>query len=274
MEKKLLTYEAYQLTYFVFGNGDKTLLCFPGYARGGEDYALLSTLLPDHRLICLNYFFTDIYKYHDNPRQSPISKEQYLKFIRALMLKEKIIDCDIVAYSMGARLAMCFLEEHQASKVVFMAPDGLIKSRIQSFVQSRIGAFVFRQFVVKRPRFFDSSIRLLSRLKIISESQQRFLNFYLDTPDKKELVYNTWMSSRDLNPSFEKLNMAKHRYTVFFGTYDRLVKPYLSELLHRNIDETADAVIVESGHNMMKSEIFVLVADVLNKKSTTHGVVL
>src|SRR5690606_13035512 len=157
------------------------------------------------KVIGISFFFIDDWTYpKEQIVKTQITKQEYLACIRSILKTENISEFDFLVYSMGARFTLCLLEEYNPSNAFFLAQDGIVRNRSQQFVSSWFGRLLFRQFV-QRSKLFFSFVNALKSVKLISKSTVKFLTYYLDIKEKRNMVYNVWLSSKRLVPDNSKL---------------------------------------------------------------------
>ncbi|MDX1903825.1 MAG: alpha/beta fold hydrolase [Thermonemataceae bacterium] len=177
------------------GSGEKVLFAFHGFGQTPNFVEVLAEKLPQYTI----YSF-DLLSFGKEP-----SKKEVLRLINSFCKQYKITEFAILAFSIGGKMALSFLENcHQnISKVCLIAPDGFKKHFFYEFAVSRFGKILFWKFI-KNPLFF---IKLAKRLLPSSFSKElKIIEKYTQTPPKRFLLWRTWLANRFLYPNHKKLH--------------------------------------------------------------------
>ena len=252
----------------MFGEGPECWVCFTGYGRNAKDYEVLAALMPSTKIIAINYFFEGEGGYPETRlNQNAIRKEEYVQLVRQILDTEGVNSFHLLAFSMGGRLSLCVLEEDlPVSSVIFMAPDGIMISRWHGFSASKVGQALYRALVLKRPRTFFKGVHTLRYIRVISPAMLKFLNYHLGTAEKRERVYQVWLSSHKLIPEHERVATHGYRFFLFLGKYDRIITAEIGHLFKKHIAEDVKIRWLECGHDMMQEDIFRAVLHTVNRE--------
>ncbi len=257
MNRKLLTYSNITLEYFTRGNGAKGVLLFPGFGRTAEEFMDLMQTKDPCLFIAINHVYVgnSIVKNDDL-----IDKSDFIHLIDLILEKEieKNAEIDIIAYSMGGRLALCYLEQvnTRITRTTLLAPDGLFINGWQKLTGKKIGRFIFREVIIKRPKTFFAFVKFLRILRLIPTHLPKFLKFHLDTSENRMLVYKVWSTTSRLIPDHDKIKQTHTcQFDLILGKHDKTIPLQVAEIFKKQISSEVDVLEVESGHDLMKVEV-------------------
>ncbi len=245
-----------KLHYLQMGSGKQLLLAFHGY---NNDAGLF---LPFERIIGHQYTIVSVdMPYHGKSQW--MRGELNMAMMGELFLHFKstyeVNSVSLLGYSMGGRICLKLVEHfsRDIDKVVLMASDGLRFNFFYHFLtRTIIGKSLFKSFVEK-PEKYTSLIDKLRKWQWIDESRYKFAMQYLQTPAKRQFLYNVWPAMSALVPltSRVKANIRKQQIPVylFMGDYDRVIPKQLAIAFCRDLPE-ARLQILDKGHWLMDSE--------------------
>lgn len=192
MKQKYLRVGKSKLSYYVFGNGDKTMLMFHGY---GQDALLYSDLpekfLEDYRCISIDLFGHGCSSFY---HEEQINPEGWGEFIESLLKEEQVGLFSVLGFSLGGRVAINTVKlfSKRVQGLVLLAPDGIIDSFIFK-VATRKGILrkVFKRMVFY-PKFYNQIIRGVKALNIIDPSSIDFVQRVMSTRSRRYRLYRVW----------------------------------------------------------------------------------
>ncbi len=257
MIRKLLTHSGITLEYFKFGSGNKTVLCLPGFGRSAEEFAMFLNNTQCTYIAINHVYIGDSIVENDRL----IEKKEFNDLLDRIIHEEagEFETIDIIAYSLGGRLALCYLEQYptRVNRMTLLAPDGLFINGWQKLTGKRIGRFFFKQIIIKRPRTFFGSVKVMRSLRFIPAHLPKFLKFHLDTPEKRLLVYKVWSTTARLIPDLDKVKQGHNcQFKLILGTYDKTIPLKAGQIFKKRVSSEVEMIEVESGHDLMKEEIF------------------
>ena len=85
-------YKEFVLEYFVFGNGDETLLAFHGFGRNAKDYEVFDNILKDkYKVISINLFHHGNSVYPANRiTENTLQKIELKEIFEAFLFDQKV----------------------------------------------------------------------------------------------------------------------------------------------------------------------------------------
>jgi pimeloyl-ACP methyl ester carboxylesterase len=261
MEHRILSYKNSAVSYYRFGSGPNTAICFHGFGEdgrlysflekyAGNDYTFYSLDLPFHGKTEWNegLLFThkDLHQIireilEENNTKPQISKPQY----------------SILGFSLGGRIALSFYQAQPESikKIILLAPDGLKVNFWYWFAtQTWIGNGIFA-FSMKYPGWFFGFLKAVNKLGLVNASVFKFVNYYIGNKEARRLLYQRWTTLRKLKPNLLRIKTCIRQYKtqtrLLYGKYDRIILPVRGEKFQKGIEEFCTLTVIDSGHQVV-----------------------
>ena len=257
MTSRLLLYKHSTIHYLLLGAGEKTAICFHGYGedagsfefleeRAGKEFRFITIDLPFHGKTVwnegLNFTTTD------------------LQAIVEAILKEaglKNHSVTLVGFSLGGRMVLSLYESisHQIEKIVLLAPDGLkVNFWYWLSTQTLLGKRLFR-FTMEHPNWFFRFLKLINALGFVNRSIFKFVNYYIDNKNIRQLLYQRWTCLRKLRPNLavikKQITDRNTQVRLLYGKHDRIILPVRGEKFCKGLGENVKLSIIESGHQVL-----------------------
>lgn len=253
------------LHYYKLGQGPNILLAFHGIGQDGIScFKPFAENLSDYYTI---YAF-DLYFHGKNIEKSAtdfsenevITKEIWVEVIREFLDKESISRFDIAGFSMGGRFALATLESfsNQIDKAFLIAPDGISEHPLYTLASGFAPTRKLFGWFMQNPKTFFKAANIFQKVGFVHSSLYRFTQNVLNTPEKRQSIYNSWINFRklhfDIPALYKKIQVHDISLYLFVGKYDKLLKvsavKKLADLL------PADKyVILQSGHSQLVEKV-------------------
>ncbi|MFZ6051068.1 alpha/beta fold hydrolase [Halocola ammonii] len=249
-----------KLEYITRGEGSQIILAFHGFGRKAEDFLLFEPLLrPDQKLVSVNIFQHGESRFPEHRiERDPVNDKEWSDLISKILEREKAESYWVMGYSLGGKLALqtSLTMAFKPKGILLFAPDGIKINKLYSFTsKTTAGRAIYKQ-VLKRPKPFFKLADLLKFLRIISDKIHRFVNFHMDTHQKRRLVYDTWLIFRNFEPNLREvaLTVEKYEMTVhmLFGKYDKIIPPAHGEKMAEILKNPKSLHVLESGHLLLE----------------------
>ena len=241
---------------FSAGSGDPLLLCFHGFGETcnsfdclspleGETFTLVAVDLPGHG--------ETVWK---EPRFTPDDLGDLIGLILERFGKKQ---AHLLGNSLGARFALCAEEKVPGlvGSLVLLAPDGLRDHFWYRLATATAWSNRFFQFLMKYPSFLFRIIRLGRGIGFFNASVERFFKLNMETPEKRQKVYEIWTSMMGMNPDVERVKaIMKARGTsllLVYGQFDRVSPVKLGESIFQG-QPGFRMVILPKGHHLLSEE--------------------
>lgn len=253
------------LHFYKSGNGPNILLAFHGIGQDGLTcFQPLANQLENHYTI---YAF-DLY-FHgksiepstiDFSKNEIITKEIWTQTIQEFLIKENISRFNVAGFSIGGRFALATLESFssQINKAFLIAPDGVSEHPLYTLA-SRFSPMrnLFR-WSMKNPETFFKAANIFQKAGLVHSSLYRFTQHVLNTPEKRQSIYNSWVAFRklhfDIPLLYQKIKSDQVDLYLFVGKYDKLLKvsavKKIADLLPSN-----RFIILQSGHSQLVEKV-------------------
>lgn len=199
------------------GTGEKCMLAFHGFGQNPQVFEYLENILPEYTI-----FSFDLLSFGREP-----SKSQVLKLFEKFFQKQQIEKFNLLAFSIGAKVALVILENfsEKIEKITLIAPDGFEKRFWYQFATSIWGKPLFWQFV-RHPQWIYPIADFLSKISLISKVKYKQIKNFTDTPPKRLLLWKTWLSQKNFSPQLKNISQILAQKTmkmqIFLAHQDEL----------------------------------------------------
>lgn len=246
---------AKNLPFHKLGSGPRILLAFHGIGQDGSScFAPILASLGIHYTIYA--FDLPFHGQHGDAPFEVILKAEWKKSIQEFLKETNITRFDITGFSIGGRFALATLEAfpENIDNAFLIAPDGVSEHPMYTLATRVPPARWIYGWLMRHPGVFFPGVHVARTLKLASKSLVRFTQQVLNTPEKRQTIYRSWVAFRDLRfdiPALVKTaNANQVTIYLFAGVYDSLLKPKavrkLAELLPQN-----QYIELKSGHTRL-----------------------
>lgn len=218
------------LHFSKFGHGPNILLAFHGIGQDGlRCFQCFEEPLGAHYTI---YAF-DLFFHGQSGAisENVVSKEFWTATIQDFLNQHQITVFDIAGFSIGGRFALATLEAfaEQVGNVYLIAPDGVSEHPLYTLASRFWPTRMIFKKLLQYPELLFKTSDLLQRAGLISSSLNIFTQKVLDSPEKRQSVYHSWVSFRklhfDILGIFRLTKQNKVTIHLFVGKFDKLLKP-------------------------------------------------
>jgi len=260
------------LHFHKLGHGPNILLAFHGIGQEGASCfkPFEDNLGKYYTIYAFDLFFHGQShlpeERHAFSEPEPITKAIWKDVIQGFLTKNQISRFDVAGFSMGGRFVLATLEafSDKIDNAFLIAPDGISKHPLYSFATGFAPARRLFRRCMKHPKTFFRAVKYLENTGIINQSLQRFTQHVLNTPEKRQTVFNSWIAFRPLQFDIPKLyakTQADHvELFLFIGKYDKLLPPKavkkLSDLMPEQYYQ-----ILQSGHGSLVHKVATLLSE-------------
>jgi pimeloyl-ACP methyl ester carboxylesterase len=240
--------------YHEYGTGAKPMLAFHGYGMTGKQFHVLKdSILTKYHVYGFDHFF------HGESALEGWAEEHILAGMPKALVKSYLEEwfkvygkqkVSLMAYSIGARLALILLEEFPEwiDEIILMAPDGLSVYKGFDFLTNKPAGKYFFRNATKSKWIAPALLRNLRRLRVIDDNLYNIAYNEIDTAGKRLDVYYTLNLIRLLQPETDKvallMNQHQIKCTLIFGRDDKLFPksaaiPFITRLEKVEVHEVA-----------------------------------
>lgn len=258
MNSLYINYRSSAIHCLRIGSGPKAVLAFHGFS---EDSAGFLELAPAFGVEYTVYAFD--FPWHGRTRwreKRPLSPDDLEAIVQQLLLQEGIQRFSMFGFSMGGRLCLCLAEAFagRLDALFLAAPDGIRTHKVFNVAVYPVwGRWLFR-IITRRPGLFFYIVKLLYRNRRISRFLYEFTVNHMDTREKRERIFQTWVSLKhfvpDLSGVKQVLNTHEVSVHLFFGEYDKVIRPGVGRVLISGLNH-ATLDIVPKGHKLVSSAL-------------------
>lgn len=271
---KLISVNGLQLEYLRFGTGAKILFCFHGFGRNAGDFLAFENSLASHyQIISVNLF------HHGNSffpegrlANKPMTFDELSHFFNALRKQEKVERFSLMGYSLGGKVALTLAQlfTPELDALYLAAPDGIKANPWYYFAsQTKLGQTLNKKSI-SNPWIFDWFMKGSSALGLANKKQARFAQSNMLSEQKRQQVYNIWMTHRKIKPKLEvlerQLKFHEVNTLVFVGKFEKVIPVVPVKNFVERLGEYGSYVELDSGHQINFEMLGELIKNRLNKK--------
>lgn len=264
-ESHHIPFRSSELHYLRWGQGPEWLFCFHGYGEDSSSFLCLEKeLAATYTVIAIDLPFHGQTQWREGLLLEPADIWQLVNQIRP-----QGQPFHLMGYSMGGRVALQLLQlvPDQVRSMVLVAPDGLHKKIWQKLAtRSQLGKRLFKQ-VMDRPQWLLRTLDLASRLGLYNPNLLRFVHYYLDESEAREMLYQRWTTMRKFRPDRKRLKQLIRQYKIpvhlLFGRYDRVILTRHGAAFSRNSDGYIRLTELPAGHQLLREKYAAAIATFL-----------
>lgn len=251
-------FEGARLGYNKSGTGRSALLAFHGFGQDHTSFYAINEALAEHYTI---YSF-DLF-FHGKSEwpfgDHPLTKNQWNRIITRFLSDQDINRFSLMGYSLGGKFVLATLEtlSPRVDSVFFLAPDGI---QLNFWYRLATGTRPMRALlksIIDRPGLFTGTARWATRIGLVDKGIARFANTQMDSTEKRQQVYLSWVVFRWLAFNMKhiaRLINARPIDTRFFiGRFDKMITEKTIAPLHLKL-KNSKLKILESGHTALISQ--------------------
>jgi pimeloyl-ACP methyl ester carboxylesterase len=248
-----LTYKNSTLSCQQSGHGEKVLLLFHGFGQHHRAFtALTETLASHYTLYAFDLFFHGNSQWNEG--EQPLEKETWKEIMSQFLSEHRIEKFSVLGFSLGGKFALTTLElfPTQTENIFLLAPDGIKTSLWYSLATYPLLLRRFFKSMILKPGRLHAITALLHRLHLADSGLLRFAESQMDTQEKRERVYYSWVVFRHLHFDMRKtaglLNHHSIRLLLITGRHDKIITTQnMQRLLQHVVDYKLE--VLDTGHN-------------------------
>jgi len=247
------------LKFIKIGKGIKNALAFHGFGQDNSYFAPFESIFgQEYTIYCFNLPFHG----DDTTIKSgiPATKDILKDFFQNFFDKNHVAAFTNIGFSIGAKMSIALLElfPERTEKMVLMAPDGFRTNIWYNLgTGSRATRSLFKYFV-HHPDFFFKFSESMASLRLIHPGTVRFAKTQMNSLEKREKVFYTWMFLRKLRLSKDRIInlLIKHKVQIFIflGKEDKIILERHFRFIEDNKKIESNITILPAGHNDLIKE--------------------
>jgi pimeloyl-ACP methyl ester carboxylesterase len=256
-EYSFLSDGTFTLPYKCFGKGEELLLCFHGFGRSADDFQRFEAHLGEkYTLIAFDFLYHGPHAASPYKRIPSFTPADLSNLIEKILWERKKVRCSLMGYSQGGKTVMGLVHKvpHRIHELIVLAPDGMKKNSIRSFISKTVLGRKIGLFFVKNPALLHHAIKGLYALHFIPEKVKIFFINNTDNLEKRYKIYHTWMAMRkyEIHPHMMDHYFKAKKISVdfFIGRYDAIIPLKSAEHFLKQFQSKIDLHVLECGHDL------------------------
>ncbi len=240
------------LAYQKSGHGDKVLLLFHGFGQHHKIFETLTEAMSSHyTLYAFDLFFHGNSKWSD---ETPLEKETWHEIIHKFLNENKINQFSVLGFSLGGKFTLATLElfPDRIDHVFLLAPDGIKTNFWYSLATYPLLLRRFFKSMILKPGRLHAITTVLHALHLVDNGILRFAESQMDTQEKRERVYYSWVVFRHLKFDMKTiaglLQAHSIQFTLVVGKHDKIITTENMRQLLRYLNDY-QLEILNTGHN-------------------------
>ncbi len=261
MEHFLLAYKNSQISYYRFGVGPKSAICFHGYGEEASVYGFLEKYASNE----FTFYSIDL-PFHGKTEWNEglnFSNEDLQQILKEIFNKDNrhltpdTRQLSLLGFSLGGRIALSLYQSQPTTidKLVLLAPDGLkVNFWYWLATQTWLGNKFFA-FTMKKPEWFFGFLKLMNKMGLVNASIFKFVSYYIGDKEVRQLLYARWTTLRKIRPGLNRIKsfIRNNKTTVklVYGMHDRIILSSVGEKFKKGIEEHCSISVIHSGHQVL-----------------------
>lgn len=253
MPSGFVHYKKSALHFTTVGTGPRSLLLFHGFGQDNNIYdSLAGNLSSDFTIYVFDLYFHG--KSTWGHGEIHLTKDHWKETILMFLAESKIQNFSVAGFILGGKFALATVEAmpERIHEIFLLAPDGIKTSFWYSMATYPVLLRRLFKSMIHHPVRFLSISKLLHQLKLVDKSLMKFAEYQMNSEEKRNRVYYSWVVFRHLTFDLDNLasiiNQHKISVTIVVGQFDRVIQPkamegFLKKLNHYRFETP------EVGHN-------------------------
>lgn len=242
------------LHYQKHGSGEKPLLVFHGFGQSAFTFQFLSSAAvgQTHTLYLFDLFF------HGDSvwalEETALEKSVWKNLMELFFQQESVSRFSVLGFSMGGKFALSTVESFpdRVAKIYLLAPDGIKTSFWYSMATFPHALRHLFKSMITHPKRFHRLVTGAHAIGLIDKGILRFVEYQMNTEEKRRRVYNSWVVFRHLKFDLQKIANVINQYApelVFIvGKHDKIITASSMNRLLKKVNNY-QLEILEAGHN-------------------------
>jgi pimeloyl-ACP methyl ester carboxylesterase len=241
------------LSYRKQGTGALPLLLFHGFGQAHQAFVPLVKILSEkYTLYTFDLFFHGESQW--NHGETPLEKDFWRELMHSFFQQETIRTFSVLGFSMGGKFALATLESYpdRCKEIFLLAPDGIKTSFWYSLATYPLAFREIFKSLIAHPKRFHSIATWAHRFRLIDRGILRFVEYQMNTEEKRTRVYHSWVVFRHLKFSLKKIGSLIDRHqiqlTLLVGKHDKIITAANMGRLLGHVN-SCRFEILDAGHN-------------------------
>lgn len=246
------------LEYYIFGNGEETVICLHGHGRSAHDFEFIQS--PKRKVIALHLFYHGAsYFPEERIEHAPLELKEFIDLIHLLLVKENVSKFHLFAFSQGGRFSLCLLPViwEKILTITLISPDGMDNYSFYNWSSRRKWARLLFKRWEKDPKKLKHISKIAVKIGLMRPKVRTFVNEFSSNKEAFRRASLTWRAFRILQPNPAEIGQTirKHRipFIIIMGTYDQVIRPKQAYAFEKKCGLNNCVVEVSNGHNFFKT---------------------
>ena len=244
-----------------------TLIAFHGFSEDGRSFLPLAPALGDTYTV----YALDIPYHGKTAWREPhhFTTDDLRGLISLLLAEQGISRFSVLGFSMGGKCAMIATKYFaaQIDALWLLASDGIRTNRIYNVaVYPAWGRELFKT-TIRHPQWLFAVVEVAVKLKLITPWLQKFTRNHMATQEKRQCLYDTWISMAGFNPDIAKVKATISEYHIrtilIFGNRDEVIRPEVGASFALDLQE-AVFMPIERGHYFIDERLNPVITEALS----------
>ena len=254
---KIVRKNSLQLEYFMFGDGDETIICFHGHGRSAFDFEFLEH--QNRRVISIHLFFHGNSTFPVNRvEKEPLNTHEFIDLFKLILKEENIIRFHLFAFSQGGRFSLCLTPffGKQIQSLTLIAPDGMDNYSFYNWSSRQLIARKLFTYLEQHPKKVHRYSTIATKLRLMRPKVKEFVNEFTSDPTTFRNASLTWRAFRLMLPNNEAISKTIKQndipLLIIMGKFDQVIRPKQAYRFAEKLGVQNCVVEVENGHNFFK----------------------
>lgn len=265
-ETGYITFKHSQIHYIRFGSGPKILFALHGFSEKAESFLVLEPPLGKrYSVIAIDL------PYHGNSKWNEpdfFSTGDLIDLFTLFIEKFNVGRFSILGFSMGGKCAL-YIAKNFAPKIdelILLASDGIKTNKLYNVaVYPKWGRQLFKT-TINNPGWFFAFIKIAQKLNLITPWLFKFTNNHMDSKEKRQRLYYTWISMGSFSPDIDLVKKRLNDYNIltllFFGLRDEVIPISVAEFFAKDLIN-CKLTKLERGHYFIDERLIPYLEDAL-----------
>lgn len=258
-----------QLEYFIYGSGDKTVVCMHGHGRSAHDFDFIAS--EKRRVISIHLFFHgESFFPEERIEKQALTTAEFIDLFKLILLQEKVDRFHLLAFSQGGRFSLVALPHFPKDilSVTLIAPDGMDNNSFYNWSSRQHWARrVFKGFEGDPSRLITLS-NIAAKVKLMRPKVKDFVHQFASDKHAFKRASLTWRAFRQVlpdNSAIAKTIQENHiPFRIIMGTHDQVIRPKQAYAFVEKLGLKKDVVVeIDNGHNFFKKSSIPKFVDLL-----------
>lgn len=257
-EIRTIAYRHSTIAVLVFGHGSRALLAFHGFGEAGSSFLALEPTLRSTYTV----YAIDLPWHGETQWKEPehFSTDHLHEIVDLILRTYQIDRFDVLGFSMGGKCAMYVTKffPAQISTLWLLASDGIRTNKIYNVaVYPKWGRTLFKT-TIQNPGWFFAMVNVASALRLISPWLKKFTINHMNTLEKRQRLYHTWISMSTFNPDIAKVKSTIRKHEIvtmlIFGKRDEVIPPNVGQSFAEGLPK-AHFIPIDRGHYFIDARL-------------------